>query len=190
MKKIYSRIFTDTFNRIQSDHKTFINSQDNSKFNTKILIIAVIACISLSSIEYIGKNDGYYILINFLKSLGFQDISARFKFFIEHKVNQQLFSLAYWVGVILIFYFIVPVLIIKFVLKEKVSDYGLKVGNLFKDYKIYLLFFIFMVPLVLFFSTTESFQARYPFYRIYKGEALYPNFWMWQILYFFQFIGV
>jgi hypothetical protein len=162
----------------------------NAFFNRKVLIIAVIACISLSCIEYLGKNDGYYILINFFRGLGFVDISDKFKFFVEHNVNQQLFSLGYWVFIILIFYFLLPILIIKVVLKEKTTDYGLKVGNLFKDYNIYLLFFVIMIPVILFFSTTDSFQARYPFYRMVKGEPLYPNFWIWQLLYFFQFIGV
>jgi uncharacterized protein len=190
MKRIYTRIFSDTFDKIQADHKAFLSAKENGKFNSKILIIAVIACVSLSCIEYIGKNDGYYILINFFRGLGFREIADRFKFFIEHKVNQQLFSLGYWVFIIMIFYFLLPILIIKFVLKEKTTDYGLKVGNLFRDYKIYLLFFVVMVPVILFFSTTESFQSRYPFYRMVKGEALYPNFWIWQLLYFFQFIGV
>jgi uncharacterized protein len=190
MKRIYARIFSDTFDRIQSDHRTFLKDEANSKFSRKILIIAIIACVSLSCIEYIGKNDGYYILINFFRGIGFWEIADRSKFFIEHTVNQQLFSLGYWVFIIMFFYFLLPILIIKFVLKDKVSDYGLTVGNLFKDYKIYVLFFVIMVPVVLFFSTTASFQSRYPFYRMYKGETLYPNFWIWQLLYFCQFIGV
>ncbi len=190
MKRIYRRIFSDTFDRIQSEHTEFLAEGRNAFFNRKVLIIAVIACISLSCIEYLGKNDGYYILINFFRGLGFVDISDKFKFFVEHNVNQQLFSLGYWVFIILIFYFLLPILIIKVVLKEKTTDYGLKVGNLFKDYNIYLLFFVIMIPVILFFSTTDSFQARYPFYRMVKGEPLYPNFWIWQLLYFFQFIGV
>jgi uncharacterized protein len=190
MKQIYNRIFIDTFNRIQAEHHEFLLEGRHNKFNRKVLIIAVIACVSLSCIEYIGKNDGYYILISFFRGLGLIDIADRCKDFIEHKVNQQLFSLGYWVFIIMVFYIALPLLIIKFVFREKPGNYGLQTGNLFKDYKIYLFFFMIMVPLVLFFSTTESFQYRYPFYRMVKGEPLYPNFWIWQFLYFFQFIGV
>ena len=190
MKRIYNRIFSDTFHRIQTEHQEFLTEGRNIKFNRKVFVIAVVACVSLSCIEYIGKNDGYYILINFFRGLGFTDISDRFKDYIEHKVNQQLFSLGYWFFIIMIFYIALPLLIIKFAFREKPGNYGLKTGNLFKDYKIYLFFFAIMVPLVLFFSTTESFQNRYPFYRMVRGEPLYPNFWIWQFLYFFQFIGV
>jgi membrane protease YdiL (CAAX protease family) len=47
-----------------------------------------------------------------------------------------------------------------------------------------------MIPLVAFFSTTASFQARYPFYDLVPGEKLYPNFWIWEGLYFLQFFAL
>ncbi len=190
MRSLFKKIFSDTFRRIQSEHLEFISSAKNQKFNLKILFIAVIACISLSCIEYIGKDDGYYLIIEFLKNHGFAVLSDKIRFFIEHETNHQLFSLGYWVFIILIFYILLPVLLIKIVFKEKISDYGFTIGNLFKDYKIYLLFFGFMIPVIIIFSTTQSFQNRYPFYRMYGNETLWPNFWTWQLLYFFQFIAV
>ena len=39
-------------------------------------------------------------------------------------------------------------------------------------------------------SKTQSFQLRYPFYNLQEGEKLFPSFWIWQTLYFIQFIGV
>ncbi|MEI6123339.1 MAG: CPBP family intramembrane glutamic endopeptidase [Bacteroidota bacterium] len=155
-----------------------------------MLLIVIVACVSLSCIEYIGKDDGYYLILEFLKKHGFAALSDKISFYIKSQVNNQLFSLAYWVFIILIFYIGLPLLLIKFVFKEKLSNYGFAVGNLFKDYKIYLLFFGFMVPIIIFFSTTDSFQSRYPFYRLSGNETLWPNFWTWQILYFFQFIAV
>ena len=117
MKQIYTRIFTDTFNKIQAEHAEFIAGKENKGFNKKILLIAVVACVSLSCIEYIGKDDGYYVLINFMSTIGFAGLADRFRFFIGHGVNQQLFSLGYWVVVILVFYILVPLLLIVFVLK-------------------------------------------------------------------------
>jgi membrane protease YdiL (CAAX protease family) len=80
-----------------------------------------------------------------------------------------------------------PVLVIKFVFKEKLRNYGLTKGSLFKDYKLYLLMFMVMIPLVLYFSRTDGFQYRYPFYRLATNEPLWPNFWTWELLYLFQF---
>lgn len=190
MKHLTEKIFSDTFTSIQKEHEEFIRSNKNGAFNNKILIIAVVACISLSCIEYVGKNDGYYLILKFLNSIGLENISVKARYFIEHQANHQLFSLAYWVFIILIFYFIVPLIIIKLVFREKLSDYGFTKGNVFHEYRIFLLFFIIMIPIILIFSTTDSFQMRYPFYRLSDKEPLWPNFYIWQLLYFFQFIAL
>ena len=104
--------------------------------------------------------------------------------------NEQLSDLANWVFILFTFYFIVPVLLIKLFFKENLSDYGLKWKGAFKDYWIYLVMLCVMVPLVAFFSATASFQARYPFYDLAPGERLYPNFWIWEALYFVQFFAL
>ncbi|HNW89679.1 MAG TPA: type II CAAX endopeptidase family protein [Bacteroidales bacterium] len=190
MKRLAKQTFTDTFHAIQKEHEEYIRSNGNGTFNKKVLIIAVIVCISLACIEYIGKNDGYYGLLRFMRFLGFTESSDRILFFIEHETNHQLFSLGYWVFSILIFYFLVPALIIKFVFKEKLRDYGLYGGSVLKERRIFTLFLIIMFPLILIFSTTESFQLRYPFYHLQSGEPLWPNFFIWQLFYFFQFIAL
>lgn len=190
MKRLAKQTFTDTFHAIQKEHEDYICSNGNGTFNKKILIIAIVVCISLACIEYIGKNDGYYILLRFFTFLGFTESADRIKFFIEHEANHQLFSLAYWVFIILVFYFLVPALIIKLVFKEKLHDYGLSGGSVFKEYRIFTLFLIIMIPLILIFSTTESFQERYPFYHLPNTEPLWPNFFTWQLFYFFQFIAL
>lgn len=104
--------------------------------------------------------------------------------------NIQLSTLANWLLVLCTFYFVVPALVIKLFLKENLSDYGLKWKGAFKDYRIYLLMLGVMIPLVAFFSTTESFQAKYPFYNLRPGETLYPNFWIWEGMYFLQFFAL
>lgn len=190
MKKLWVNIFYNTFISQQTESEKLIQEQKKRVFNKKLLVITVIACISLSCIEYIGKNDGYYTIIRWIGYWGWDDLADQLRYYIQHKTNSQLFSLAYWVFIIFFFYVILPAGVIKLVFREKLSDYGLGLGSVINDYKVYLLFFIIMFPLVLFFSGTESFQLRYPFYRLQSGEPLYPAFFSWQLLYFFQFIGV
>lgn len=190
MKKLAKQTFTDTFHAIQQEHENYLKDNKNGTFNSKVLIIAVSVCISLACIEYIGKNDGYYLLLKFISFIGLGNTAERAKYFIEHQTNQQLFSLGYWVVTILIFYFLIPAAIIKLVFKEKLKDYGLWGGNIFRERRIFGLFLIVMFPLILIFSTTESFQLRYPFYHLQSDETLWPDFFIWELLYFFQFIAL
>jgi membrane protease YdiL (CAAX protease family) len=47
-----------------------------------------------------------------------------------------------------------------------------------------------MVPLVFYFSGSQSFLDRYPFYNVARNESLFPNFVMWEIVYFVQFLAL
>ncbi len=190
MKRLAKQTFTETFHAIQKEHEEYIHSNGNTTFNKRVLIIAVTVCFSLACIEYVGKNDGYFLILKFIRYIGFAETSDRLKFLIIHETNQQLFSLGYWVFTIFVFYFLIPAIIIKFIFRERLHDYGLYGGKVFRERKIFTLFLIIMIPLVLIFSTTESFQLRYPFYHLQTNEPLWPSFFIWQLLYFFQFIAL
>jgi membrane protease YdiL (CAAX protease family) len=74
--------------------------------------------------------------------------------------------------------------------KDKFSNYGLSIKGALKDYKIYLLLIGIMLPIVITASFTESFQHKYPFYKLQEGEGLFPRFFIWECLYLLQFFAV
>lgn len=151
------------------------------------MLICVIVAFSLSVIKYFGD---WQFALSCLKSTGFVSNAAFFENLMTINKNAQLYRLIYWVSVVIGFYCIPPFILIKWVFKEKFSTYGLSIKGAFKDYKIYLLMLCVMIPLVLFFSRTESFQARYPFYDISRGESFYPNLIIWEVFYFIQFFAL
>ena len=165
-------------------------SERKSLIDSKAVFLAIIIALSLVMIEYIGKSPGYLNFITFLQTLGLGEFGKTLRNALEVSPKSQINQLIYWVTIVFSFYFVLPIIVIKLIFKEKLGDYGLKVGNAFKDYRIYLFMLVVMIPLVLYFSTTASFQERYPFYHLKLNEKIYPYFFVWQILYFFQFIGV
>lgn len=138
----------------------------------------------LLCIYYFGEVD---FTISCLRNTGLDSWADKLNDWCNHGNSVRLNHLVFWVMVIDIFYFLVPVVFIKLVLKEKLSDYGLNTGTEKHGIKLYLLMLCFMIPLVLFFSGTQSFQDRYPFYNVPQGEPLWPRFWTWELVYFSQF---
>ena len=147
--------------------KTF-SEHESGRFDKKIIVITVLAAVCLTMNKYLPE----------------------MKQIIHFSDNEQLSQLANWVFVLCTFYFVLPVIVIKLFFKENLSDYGLKWKGAFKDYWLYIVMLCVMVPLVAFFSTTKSFQAKYPFYDLAPGEKLYPNFWIWEAMYFLQFFSL
>ena len=59
-------------------------------------------------------------------------------------------------------FFVLPVLIIKFILKEKIKNYGITFGDYKAGIKISLTFLSIMLPLIWFASALPEFSAAYP----------------------------
>ena len=179
---------------IESVKSTIQNTQENREtgktVNKKTLIIIFSVSVSLLLIEYVGKYPGHHLMKDIADTFGWQSFHDFLVRYLEDSPNYKLYKLAYWVSIIFISYFIVPVLIIKLGFREKLKDYGLQWGSFLKDSWIYLVMLGIMFPLVYFASGTESFQFRYPFYTPAADEGLWPNFWIWQGLYLIQFFAL
>lgn len=163
VKEIFSKTFSESESlSAEQARKSFLSP------DAKVMVICVLTALCLTMNKYIPE----YVSIFRLGD------------------NYELSRLANWVFILFVFYFVAPVLAIKIIFRENLSDYGLKFNGAFKDYWIYIVMLCVMLPLVYFFSTTKSFQAKYPFYDLMPGEKLYPNFWIWEALYFCQFFAL
>ena len=94
---------------------------------------------------------------------------------------------AYWSLGCLFNYFLIPVLVIKLIYREKLSEYGLTPHGFFKHLPIYLLLFLPVAVGTFVVSFSDSFQATYPFYHNphYIWDML-----LWDFLYCVQFFGL
>ncbi len=176
LKKSWNSIFVETF------YRTELEKESSPKFDKKLLVLFLTTTLSLIFIQYLGD-------LNFIQSLDNSFINNCITSVRELFPNRRLFELVYWVSIIVICYFVIPVIIIKTIFKQNLSNYGLSIKGIFKSYKIYVLFFVVMIPLILFVSTTQSFQHKYPFYKP-TNESLFPNFVIWQCFYFLQFFAL
>ena len=176
-----NKLFSTAFHSAEAEVKK------TAKLDRKVMLICIAVAFSLTMIKYLGD---YNFVFAFLKNCGFNDFSDSFKNVMTINANAELYRLIYWAGNVIFFYVIPPFLLIKFVFKENFAAYGLSLKGAFKDYKVYAIMLCVMIPLVLFFSRTESFQARYPFYDMKEGESVYPNLLIWEVVYFIQFFAL
>lgn len=153
----------------------------------KVMWICVTVALSITFLYYFGKQS---FVESTLRQLGLGGMANAFIAFITEGPNAQLNKLTYWVGILTVSYLVIPALVIRFRFKEKLRDYGISPKGSMSEYRIYLLMLCVMLPLVLYFSGTASFQERYPFYNLAPGEPLWPRFWLWQLLYLFQFFAL
>jgi len=110
---------------------------------------------------------------------------------IEQSDANNLKMLAYWASVSVLFYFVIPALLLKCVLGKKLSEYGLNFRIERGFWKLLLQCVSIMLPLVYLMSLTSGFAAKYPFLKIYNGEPyLGSTLLVWELVYFLQFFGL
>jgi membrane protease YdiL (CAAX protease family) len=174
----------------ETENQAAIYCAGNKGFDTKIITVMIVTMLSLIFTQYFGIRPGYRMLVDLLGGLQLTSLSQELQQWVETAGNHQIHRLLYWVCVIVTFYILFPAIMIKFFLREKLTAYGFGIGHSFKHLRIYGLILVIMMPLVIAFSFSPRFQEVYPFYKLARGESLYPYFWIWQVLYFVQFIAV
>lgn len=148
--------------------------------------IVVFSCVILVLVanKYLSNSQSIISFLDFLDMTSLKNSAVKL---MTSSKNSGLYSLIYWTLVLDICYLLIPAVIIKFYLKEDVKNYGLNfhIEKGFLNY--YVAMMAFMLILVYWASTTDSFQAKYPYYQITSKKQLFPEFIMWELFYLSQF---
>ena len=82
--------------------------------------------------------------------------------YFQNDPDVYLYEYLYWFVGDFFTFFLLSVLIIKFILKEDLKNYGLQIGDFKMGLTLAIIFFIVMFPAIWFFSATPDFSAKYP----------------------------
>ena len=157
---------------------------DIERLDRRALTALVYAAVGLTSIYYL-KNEA--VLTTLLTGTEWAWIAEWF----TGNTNNNLPGLSWWVAVVTAFYFVVPVVIIKFVWRADLRHFGLRSGFEHGFWKLLGLSTAIMLPLVYWMSLTKGFAAKYPFLQIHDGEPyLGTTLLIWELMYFLQFFGL
>lgn len=83
-------------------------------------------------------------------------------------LNVGLYEFIYWFLGDFLVYFILPVVVIKLVLRRPLREFGLQIGDVSAGLKYTSIFVAFMIPLIWFVSSGEAFKAAYPHLALAK----------------------
>lgn len=157
---------------------------DIAGLDRRAVFALVYAAVGLTCIAYL-KNPEYLTAISRL---------TPFSAIGEHAtqpVDNNLSALIWWVFVSMVFYFVVPALVVVFVQKRSLSEIGLAFTVDKGFAKLFALCVAIMLPLVYLMSLTGSFSEKYPFLTVYNGAPyLSSTLLIWELVYFLQFFGL
>ena len=176
MKSLFKYIFQDPFRSLNPEQS----------FDRKALVVIITCSLSLIGIYYGSRLNHVF---NFLTLLGFEDPAQLWENMSDWFSNDRIFHLAQLSAITVFFEVAVPVFAIVFILRDRLTDYGLGFSGAFSASRVYLMLLAIVMPIVVAASFTDAFQNKYPIYYP-EGESLWPNFVLWEVIYIFRFFGV
>lgn len=116
-----------------------------------------------------------FLSVAILQTISFYFTSRRFfraNLFeqFQNYSDPYLMEYLYWFVGDFFTFFILGIIIIKFVLKEKLSDYGLQLGDVKIGLSFSILFLFVMIILIWFVSATPAFAEKYPHLSSAKSD--------------------
>jgi hypothetical protein len=126
----------------------------------------------------------------FLDSLGLTGLATDFRETFAGTGPRDLPPLLWWAGMSVAGYVVVPVLLITLVWHRRLTDYGVRWNADWFTLRPYLAFVVLMIPVVWIASSTNQFQAKYPFLNMMPGESIRSRWVVWECAYIAQFFAL
>jgi membrane protease YdiL (CAAX protease family) len=184
---LHPRNITDALASIDQEAAT-ARKQVNPKQETRrVWIVLMLACVCLLMVHYLKYSSVLYELIRLLEVWFSIENHQWLRGFQAHPYR-ELLGFMWWGALHLLCFIIIPMVCIKFILKQNLSQYGWQWGSVHKHWLAYVLL---MSPILLFAvlaSFRDDFSSHYPFYKL-AGRSWFDLI-AWQIIYISQFIAV
>jgi membrane protease YdiL (CAAX protease family) len=90
--------------------------------------------------------------------------------YFQNDPDVYLYEYLFWFIGDFITFFVVPILIIRFILKEKSNNYGLQVGDYKTGLSLSVVFILIMFTTIWFFSSTPEFVSKYPHLQSVRSD--------------------
>jgi membrane protease YdiL (CAAX protease family) len=154
------------------------------------IAVLLTTAVTLTIQQYIFTSSKLPWFERWLTAVGAFDAYARGLEAVGGMPGGRLAGLLFWAGGSLVTYVVLPVFVIKLVMRRRVHDFGLSVRGILGGSWVYVAMFLLMVPILFHFSGTARFLQTYPFYKPGPDEPLWPALVTWQLFYWVQFVAL
>ncbi len=184
---LHPRNITDALASIDQEAATQ-RKHVNPKLETRrVWIVLMLACVCLLMTHYLKHSSVLYELIRILEGWFSIENHQWLRDFRAHPYR-QLLGYIWWGAWHLLCFLIIPMVCIKYILKQNLSQYGWQWGSVHKHWLAYVLL---MTPILLFAflaSFRDDFSSHYPFYKM--ADRSWFDLIAWELIYISQFIAV
>jgi len=163
------------------------SDERSSSFDyTRPAIVLCTVAVCLFLIHYLKFNRVFGELVAYVSVDLLQDHSLLRDF--AQSQFRGLLGEVWWTLWHLVGYIVIPVLVIRFALRERIADFGFGMGKTLVYWKYYLALATPIVCFAFFASFRGDFASHYPFYGLAARSVF--DLLAWEVLYIVQFVAL
>lgn len=181
------RFFLATWKAL--DEEAAEERASNLGYDTRPLLVLAVGAVCLTLMEFLGHSPQWHAILDFFDDP--ERVGPPTNVFGQIRDSRfaQLFDFVYWTTWRVLGYFVVPALVVKLVLRERIRDHGFSLEGVRGHAWIYLLFYALVFLGVMFVAQTMThFTEYYPFYQ-YCSRSWF-DLLAWELLYAAQFVSL
>lgn len=181
--KLHPKSIIEALDLIDEDSASY--SMDRKAALRRVLWCLTVVAVCLLLINYL-KNSS--VLRELLYSFALFDGLPKRSYLnnIYQTGYGELVAYSWWTFWHIVGYVLIPVIIIKWIFKERALDYGWRLADTSKHWQGYLLLVSPILCFVVIASFGDDFSTHYPFYS--QAGRSWTDFLLWEMLYITQFI--
>lgn len=189
LSDILRNYITDVQATVDAESAAYRAATPSSRVTRDLFIVVIAGALVMTFLKFAGTVEDLGWVSKLLKALGMDEAATKFTHEMTKGPDRRIYQRIWWAAARVIGYGLLPLLVIKLVLRDRLSEYGFK-GTARSEGWIYFLLFAIVAPFVFIASFGKPFQAKYPYYRMQPGESPWPRLVQWELLYASQFVAL
>ncbi len=167
----FQRVFLDSWRQADAEADT----ARAERLDWRPIVVLVTTAVVLTLARYFGGNATFSDLVPYDPK-------------VHSRAEWDLMARAWWSGVRIVTYVLIPGLTILLMPGERIRDYYISFRGFGRHLWIYVGLYLLVLPFVLLVAQQEQFLRTYPFYK-YANQSV-AHFLSWQLLYTVQFLAL
>jgi len=186
---IWRTYVTDLQSAVDARSAEYRLATPASRVTRNMFIIVIAGSLVMTFVKFAGAPEDLAWVGKFLDAIGLDKAAKDFTQAMTKGPDRRIYQRIWWAGARVIGYGVLPLLVVKLVLRGKLADYGFK-GTGRSQAGVYFFLFVVVAPFIFAASFGKAFQAKYPYYKLQPGESPWPRLAQWEILYASQFLAL
>lgn len=180
---LHPRRILDALDAIDTESPSYTLSRPAAL--RRVAAVLACCCVSLLILHYGRYASNFYGLLESLGRWYAQD-TGYFLAPLENSGWSELAGYLWWTGCHCVTFVLLPWLVIRYLFKASMMDFGWRWNEVGQHWRGYLLLLSPILVFVVLVSFGEDFVGHYPFYR--QAGRSWVDFLLWEALYFSQFV--